>query len=182
MPGSVEPANAVRTRPLRGSFLWVRAPGSTSGAGWAGVPVGERCHLVPATGVGILCPRLWRSCVGVAVGYPRRHTGYGIPRRSRPMGQGWTEERPPMGSGIPPISSVAAWLIRVGGLSVVSPTGEPREPCSRHGVVKGGGACFRINTWRVFRGRALIEGRPARSSVSSLQSLVTTGLKPSLAD
>ena len=69
-----------------------------------------------------------------------------------------------MGSGIPPISSVAAWLIRVGGLSVVSPTGEPREPCSRHGVVKGGGACFRINTWRVFRGRALIKavlrGRP----------------------
>ena len=46
---------------------------------------------------------------------------------------------------------------RVGGLSVVSPTGEPREPCSRHGVVKGGGACFRINTWRVFRGRALIK-------------------------
>ena len=71
-----------------------------------------------------------------------------------------------MGSGIPPISSVAAWLIRVGGLSVVSPTGEPREPCSRHGVVKGGGACFRINTWRVFRGRALI--RPSCAVVCEL--------------
>ena len=71
MPGSVVPAEAARSRLLRGSFLWVRAPGSTSGAGWAGVPVGERCHLVPATGVGILCPRLWRSCVGVVVGATR---------------------------------------------------------------------------------------------------------------
>ena len=158
MPGSVEPAEAAGPDRLGevscGSVRLVLPAGLDVSrcAGRGALPPGPcywRRHSLPAS-VAVV-----RQC-GCGR-YPRRHTGYGIPRRSRPMGQGWTEERPPMGSGIPPISSVAAWLIRVGGLSVVSPTGEPREPCSRHGVVKGGGACFRINTWRVVRGRALIK-------------------------